>query len=51
MANTDLRFLGDFLEPVYFTALVLDFRILLITCIDGSRRGLGLVKEGGGDAT
>lgn len=52
MANTDLRFLGDFLEPVYFTALVFwIFAFYLSRVSMGVEKGLGLVKEGGGDAT
>jgi His/Glu/Gln/Arg/opine family amino acid ABC transporter permease subunit len=51
MANTDLRFLGDFLEPVYFTALVFwVFAFYLSRVSMNVEKGLGLVKEGGGDA-
>lgn len=51
MANTDLRFLGDFLEPVYFTALVFwIFAFYLSRVSMKVEKGLGLVKEGGGDA-
>ena len=50
MANTDLRFLGDFLEPVYFTALIFwVFAFYLSRVSMNVERGLGLVKEGGGD--
>lgn len=50
MANTDLRFLGDFLEPVYFTALVFWIFAFYISRVSmGVEKGLGLVKEGGGD--
>jgi general L-amino acid transport system permease protein len=50
MANTDLRFLGDFLEPVYFTAIVFwVFAFYLSRVSMGVEKGLGLVKEGGGD--
>ena len=50
MANTDLRFLGDFLEPVYFTALVFwVFAFYLSRVSMNVEKGLGLVKEGGGD--
>ena len=51
MANTDLRFLGDFLEPVYFTALIFwVFAFYLSRVSMNVEKGLGLVKEGGGDA-
>ena len=51
MANTDLRFLGDFLEPVYFTALVFwVFAFYLSRVSRRIERGLGLVREGGGEA-
>ena len=51
MANTDLRFLGDFLEPVYFTAIVFwVFAFYLSRVSMNVEKGLGLVKEGGGDA-
>ena len=50
MANTDLRFLGDFLEPVYFTAVVFwVFAFYLSRVSMNVEKGLGLVKEGGGD--
>ena len=50
MANTDLGFLGDFLEPVYFTALIFwVFAFYLSRVSMNVERGLGLVKEGGGD--
>ncbi len=50
MANTDLRFLGDFLEPVYFTALIFwVFAFYLSRVSMNVEKGLGLVKEGGGD--
>ena len=50
MANTDLRFLGDFLEPVYFTALIFwVFAFYLSRVSMNVERSLGLVKEGGGD--
>ena len=50
MANTDLRFLGDFLEPVYFTALIFwVFAFYLSRVSMNVERGLGLVKEGGGE--
>jgi len=50
MANTDLRFLGDFLEPVYFTALIFwVFAFYLSRVSMNVEKGLGLVKEGGGE--
>ncbi len=50
MANTDLRFLGDFLDPVYFTALVFwVFAFYLSRTSMNVEKGLGLIKEGGGD--
>ena len=47
---TDLRFLGNFLEPLYVTALVFwVFAFYLSRVSMKIEKGLGLVKEGGGD--
>lgn len=50
MPNTDLSFLGYFLEPLYFSAVVFwVFAFYLSRISMGVERSLGLVKEGGGD--
>ena len=47
---TDLRFLGNFLEPLYVTALVFwVFAFYLSRVSMKIEKGLGLVKEGGGE--
>jgi His/Glu/Gln/Arg/opine family amino acid ABC transporter permease subunit len=49
---TDLRFLGNFLEPLYVTALVFwVFAFYLSRVSMKIEEGLGLVREGGGEAT
>jgi general L-amino acid transport system permease protein len=49
---TDLRFLGNFLEPLYVTALVFwVFAFYLSRVSMKIEQGLGLVREGGGEAT
>jgi His/Glu/Gln/Arg/opine family amino acid ABC transporter permease subunit len=49
---TDLRFLGNFLEPLYVTALVFwVFAFYLSRVSMKIEKGLGLVREGGGEAT
>ena len=48
---TDLRFLGNFLEPLYVTALVFwVFAFYLSRISMKIEKGLGLVREGGGEA-
>ena len=50
MAINDLLFLGVFLEPVYYTALIIwVFAFYLSRVSMNVERSLGLVKEGGGD--
>ncbi len=50
LANTDLRFLGDFIEPVYLTAVVFWIFAFYISRISMKvEKSLGLTKEGGGD--
>ena len=50
LPNTDLRFLGDFLEPLYVTAVVFwVFTFYLSRLSMGIEKNLGLVKEGGGE--
>ena len=50
LPNTDLRFLGDFLEPLYITAVVFwIFAFYLSRLSMGIEKNLGLVKEGGGE--
>jgi len=50
LPNTDLRFLGDFLEPLYITAVVFwVFAFYLSRISMGIEKSLGLVKEGGGE--
>ena len=50
MPNTDLSFLGYFLEPLYFSAVVFwVFAFYLSRISMGVERSLGLVKEGGGE--
>ena len=50
LPNTDLRFLGDFLEPLYITAVVFwVFAFYLSRLSMGIEKNLGLVKEGGGE--
>ena len=50
MPNTDLSFLGYFLEPLYFSAVVFWVFAFYLSRISMSvERSLGLVKEGGGD--
>ena len=50
LPNTDLRFLGDFLEPLYVTAIVFwVFAFYLSRLSMGIEKNLGLVKEGGGE--
>ena len=50
LLNTDLRFLGDFLEPLYVTAVVFwVFAFYLSRLSMGIEKNLGLVKEGGGE--
>lgn len=50
LPNTDLRFLGDFLEPLYVTALVFwAFAFYLSRVSMRIEKSLGLVKEGGGE--
>ena len=47
---TDLRFLGNFLEPLYVTALVFwVFAFYLSRVSMRIEKGLGLVKQGGGE--
>ncbi|MDP6871856.1 MAG: amino acid ABC transporter permease [Candidatus Thalassarchaeaceae archaeon] len=51
LPNTDLRFLGDFLEPLYVTAFVFwIFAFYLSRVSMKIEKGLGLVREGGGEA-
>ena len=48
---TDLRFLGNFLEPLYVTALVFwVFAFYLSRISMRIEKSLGLVREGGGEA-
>ena len=50
MPNTDLSFLGYFLEPLYFSAVVFwVFAFYLSRVSIGVERGLGLIKDGGGE--
>ncbi len=50
MPNTDLSFLGYFLEPLYFSAVVFWVFAFYLSRISMSvERSLGLVNEGGGD--
>ena len=50
LPNTDLRFLGDFLEPLYVAAIVFwVFAFYLSRLSMGIEKNLGLVKEGGGE--
>ena len=47
---TDLRFLGNFLEPLYVTAIVFwVFAFYLSRVSMGIEKNLGLVREGGGE--
>ena len=51
MPNTDLRFLGSFLEPVWISALVFwVFAFYLSRVSMKIEKNLGLVREGGGEA-
>ena len=51
MPNTDLRFLGSFLEPVWASALVFwVFAFYLSRVSMKIEKNLGLVREGGGEA-
>ena len=51
LANTDRKFLGDFIEPVYLTAIVFWIFAFYISRISMKvEKNLGLVNEGGGDA-
>ena len=51
LANTDRKFLGDFIEPVYLTAIVFWIFAFYISRISMTvEKNLGLVNEGGGDA-
>ena len=51
LPNTDLRFLGDFLEPLYVTAVVFwIFAFYLSRVSMKVEKNLGLVREGGGEA-
>ena len=51
LPNTDLRFLGDFLEPLYVTAVVFwVFAFYLSRVSMKIEKNLGLVREGGGEA-
>ncbi|MBR80024.1 MAG: amino acid ABC transporter permease, partial [Euryarchaeota archaeon] len=51
MPNTDLRFLGSFLEPVWVSALVFwVFAFYLSRISMKIEKNLGLVREGGGEA-
>ena len=50
--NTDLRFLGDFLEPLYVSALVFWVIAFYMSRISlNIEANLGLTKEGGGEVT
>jgi His/Glu/Gln/Arg/opine family amino acid ABC transporter permease subunit len=50
LPNTDIRFLGDFLEPIYVTAVVFwAFAFYLSRVSMRIEKNLGLVKEGGGE--
>ena len=52
LPNTDLRFLGDFLEPLYVSAVVFwIFAFYLSRVSMKIEKNLGLVREGGGEAT
>jgi His/Glu/Gln/Arg/opine family amino acid ABC transporter permease subunit len=47
--NTDMRFLGDFIEPVYFSAIVFWVVAFYLSRVSmRMERNLGLVREGGG---
>ena len=51
LPNSDLRFLGDFLEPLYVTAVVFwVFAFYLSRVSMKVEKNLGLVREGGGEA-
>lgn len=51
LPNSDLRFLGDFLEPLYVTAVVFwIFAFYLSRVSIKVEKNLGLVREGGGEA-
>ena len=51
LPNSDLRFLGDFLEPLYVTAVVFwIFAFYLSRVSMKVEKNLGLVREGGGEA-
>ena len=51
LPNSDLRFLGDFLEPLYVTAVVFwVFAFYLSRVSMTVEKNLGLVREGGGEA-
>lgn len=51
LPNSDLRFLGDFLEPLYVTAVVFwVFAFYLSRVSMKVEKSLGLVREGGGEA-
>ncbi|MDP7003021.1 MAG: amino acid ABC transporter permease [Candidatus Thalassarchaeaceae archaeon] len=51
LPNSDLRFLGDFLEPLYVTAVVFwIFAFYLSRVSMRIEKNLGLVREGGGEA-
>ena len=48
--NTDLRFLGDFVQPVYVTAIVFWVVAFYLSRISlRIEKDMGLVKEGGGE--
>jgi His/Glu/Gln/Arg/opine family amino acid ABC transporter permease subunit len=52
LPNSDLRFLGDFLEPLYVSAVVFwVFAFYLSRVSMKVEKNLGLVREGGGEAT
>lgn len=48
--NTDLRFLGDFVQPIYVTAMVFWIVAFYLSRISlRIEKDMGLVKEGGGE--
>ena len=50
--NTDLRFLGDFIQPVYLSALVFWIIAFYLSRISVRiEKNMGLVNEGGGEIT
>lgn len=50
--NTDLRFLGDFVQPIYVTAIVFWVVAFYLSRISlRIEKDMGLVKEGGGEIT